>query len=118
MNPSLDKLPRLRRPLWRWTLALLSPVAWSIAFGTWVALALHVCSERTKPAVLTVALVTALATVFAIIAGVTAYRRSPRDGEPRVERFMDGLTLGGGLLFALVVALSAVPVFLLSACPP
>jgi hypothetical protein len=98
-------------------LALLSPVAWSIAFGIWVGLSLHVCSERTKPVVLVVALVTALATVLAIIAGLAVYRRSPHNGETRVERFMDGLALGGGLLFALVVALSAVPVFLLSSCP-
>ena len=120
MNSTTDnttaarKLHRVRH----WTLALLGPLSWSVAFGTWVLLTVQVCSEQVKPFVLFVVAVAGAATAVALFWGVhVLHRDRARNGRSGVRQFLAGLALGGGSLFALVVALSAVPVFLLKACP-
>jgi hypothetical protein len=68
--------------------------------------------------VLAIAAVALVATAAAVLAGLGALdSRNVGNERAQAERFLKGLTLGAGLLFTLVVALSMVPVFLLKACP-
>jgi F0F1-type ATP synthase membrane subunit c/vacuolar-type H+-ATPase subunit K len=59
--------------------------------------------------------------VLAVASGLIAWtgsRRYAQDGESsQAERFLFGMAKGASAIFALVIALSLVPVALLSPCP-
>jgi hypothetical protein len=114
-------MPSERRPrflLLLWTLFLLAPIAWSLTLSVNFAL-VHVACERGTRTPLFV--LTAVCLLAALAAAVVARRKlaqTPQVGDAaQRSRFMLGLSVGMGALFALVIVLSAVPIFLLSACP-
>ena len=118
MTIETETRPTPRRPLRHWALAMSAPIAWSCAFAFWISLTVPVCSERSGPRLLLVATVTLIATAIPAIAGARSLKEGGAVADERpVERFLLAFALGAGLLFMLVVALSAVPVFLVKACP-
>ena len=116
MNRALRQ-PRMLLPLW--TVLLLAPVAWASALGISFALLDETCAQGGHAWLV---LVFGLCLLLAILPAPVAWswRRhfDVRDQAGERTRFMLDVAIGASIVFALTVLLSAVPVFLQSACPP
>jgi hypothetical protein len=101
-----------------WVAFLLGPVAWSVSLGAMFWLTNPACQRGSRAPMVVTGVV---CLVLALIAGIVAWtgaRRYAHDADSsEAERFLFGMAIGGSAIFALVIALSLVPVALLSPCP-
>lgn len=113
MSPS-----RPRTLLIVWVALLLGPVAWSASLGAMFWLTDPACQSGSRVSLVSTGI---LCLVLSIVAGILAWggaRRYAHEGEgSQAERFLLGMAKGASALFALVIALSLVPVAMLSPCP-
>lgn len=101
-----------------WTVLLIAPVAWSAALGILFALLDESCAQGSRQAMLLAAAVCVLLTILPAPLAWN-WRRHFDAGSVGAERarFMLEVACGASVIFALTTLLTAVPVFLLSACP-
>lgn len=118
----------VRRPsflLLLWTVVLLAPLAWTFSLNVMFPLTDLVCENGRRSLPMIVGLVCLVLAVAAPLLGwysMTRLRDDPQqesESRDRVHtgRFMLVLGIGIGSLFALVIAMSIVPIFFLSPCP-
>lgn len=109
---------RARALLIVWTVLLLAPIAWATSLGAMFWLTDPVCQGASRMWIVwTGVACLILALVSAAVAWTGARRWAHTHDDENVEHFLMVLAKGGGALFALVIALSLVPVAMLSPCP-
>ncbi len=118
---------RVRRPSFLvllWTVVLLAPLAWTFSLNVMFPLTDLVCQDGRRWLPMTVGGICLLLAVGAPLLGWYSIgklqdSREQRDAEDRIQtgRFMLVMGIGVGALFALVIAVSIVPIFFLSPCP-
>ncbi|HVY83290.1 MAG TPA: hypothetical protein VG994_20050 [Steroidobacteraceae bacterium] len=110
--------PTPPRFLWLiWSAVLLAPIAWSISLVVMFWLTDPVCQGASRTLIFAVG---GACIVLAIVSGLLArggLSRVPGDEADDFRRFLLHLALWSSALFALVIALSIVPVALLTPCP-
>jgi hypothetical protein len=121
MNEQASRWPAL---LLLWSGIALSPFAWLLSFSLFLMLTNHGCGGVRPVRFLAVG---ALSVAIVVLAALIAFwcRARWRDTRPEesasrsVERarFMSNAGLGLALMFALLIAVSTLPVLWLSACP-
>jgi hypothetical protein len=100
-----------------WTTVLLAPFAWSVSLVAMFWLTTPVCQGLAHSWLVAVG---AVCVVLAIVGGVVAHRAAARWNGGVVEdprAFLFKLARGASAIFALVIALSIVPIALLTPCP-
>ena len=103
-----------------WFAMAAPPAAWLGAFSVFLLLVNHGCGHEPVGSLLTVG---AIGVVIALGASIAAYfrmsRLSAEAGLLRAERtrFMLQMAAGLGLMFLLLIGVTTVPAFWLSACP-
>jgi len=109
----------LRRELW--IVVLLSPVAWTAALGALLPMTDWVCERGSRSGMLIVGGICALLSLAPVPIGWKRLAQHRRAQERRLaterSQFMLELGIGMSAIFALVILLYLVPVFLLRSCP-
>jgi hypothetical protein len=123
MNRKAHKWPSL---LFLWTAVTAPPFAWLTAFSLFLALTNHACPQVPK---LSVGFIGIAGVALAALTAVSAFmfrshllqlsRDETQDRPESVSRarFMIEMTIGLGLMFTLLIAVSTLPVLWLSGCP-
>jgi hypothetical protein len=112
MSATMKMRPRSLTLLW--TTVLAGPIAWALSLSIMFWTTRSVCHGVSRNALLTVGIV---CVVLSILAGLRAARGFNQPlGRFEFSHFMLGLAVGASALFALVIILSLVPIFLLSPC--
>ena len=118
----------VRRPaflLLLWTVVLLAPLAWAFSLNVMFPLTDLVCEDGRRSLPMIVGAVCLVLALAAPVLGWYCVRRLREDSQQESEsrdrvhtgHFMLVMGIGIGSLFALVIALSIVPIFFLSPCP-
>ncbi|HEU4626639.1 MAG TPA: hypothetical protein VFS52_17895 [Steroidobacteraceae bacterium] len=110
--------PTPPRFLWLiWSAVLLAPIAWSVSLVVMFWLTNPVCQGTSRTLIFAVG---GACIVLAIVSGLLARRglsKVPSDDADDFRTFLLRLAAWSSALFALVIALSIVPVTLLTPCP-
>ncbi len=103
-----------------WLTVLASPIAWSVSLLAMFWLTNPVCQGLSRSALTLTGVLCALVSVIGAFAAGRALNRTPKraaEDSEDVPVFLLRLAMWGGLMFALVIALSLVPTALLTPCP-
>jgi hypothetical protein len=112
--------PERRALSFLWFAMAAPPAAWLAAFCVFVVLVNHGCTREPVGSLLTVG---GIGAVIAVGAAVAAYLRMSRMTEEGAglsgerTRFMLQMAAGLGLMFLLLIGVTTLPAFWLSACP-
>ena len=108
-------MPRPRALLLIWTAVLVAPIAWSISLIAMFWLTNPACLDGNRVPIVGTGVVCVL---LAIGSGLLAFHGSRRYADAAQSgRFLLALAQGSSAIFALVIALSLVPVAMLTPCP-
>ncbi|MBS0419452.1 MAG: hypothetical protein JSR66_17210 [Proteobacteria bacterium] len=110
----------MKELMFLWFAMAAPPAAWLGAFSVLLVLVNHGCEHEPVALLLTVGIVGAVIALGASIAAYVRMRRVAGDADVlRAERvrFMLQMAAGLGLMFLLLIGVTTVPAFWLSACP-
>jgi F0F1-type ATP synthase membrane subunit c/vacuolar-type H+-ATPase subunit K len=100
-----------------WVAMLLAPIAWGASLAAMFWLTDVACAAQTRMPVLVTGLIcVALALGSGLLAVHGSHRYAEMPEAPQSSRFLFAMAKGGSAIFALVIALSLVPVAMLSPC--
>jgi uncharacterized membrane protein YidH (DUF202 family) len=109
---------RPRALLLIWAALLIGPIAWAASLGTMFWLTDPACQGGSRNSiVITGVICVVLAIGSGLLAGYGSRRYAHDPQATDGGRFLLSLAKGGSAIFALVIALSLVPVAMLSPCP-
>lgn len=106
-----------------WTVLLLAPLAWTLALGSMFPMTDWVCQSGQRAGLLIVGTTCCVLALAAVAIGWSRLTRdnlqASQEDQTSVERsrFMLQMGIWMSLIFALVILLYIVPVFLLRSCP-
>jgi hypothetical protein len=101
-----------------WSVVLGSPLAWAVSLASMFWLTHPVCQGMTHGVIFAAG---CSCTAVALAAGIIARHRLRRCADPGrlagVDSFLLNMAVGMSAIFALVIALSLVPLAMLTPCP-
>jgi hypothetical protein len=110
--------PTSPRFLWLiWVSVLLAPMAWSISLGAMFWLTDPVCQGASRSMIFVTGGVCVLLAIVSSVLGWRASTRVPASESSDFRRFLLRLAMWSSAIFALVIAVSLVPVTMLTPCP-
>jgi hypothetical protein len=112
MSATMKMRPRSLTLLW--TTVLAGPIAWSLSLAIMFWTTRSVCHGGSRNSLLTVGIICALLSIAGGILAARGFKQPLARFE--FSHFMLGLAVGASAVFALVIVLSLVPIFLLSPC--